>query len=387
MATVFPSGDEAKVLKDGFRMSNDMKILTGALDPTATAVDAPKGSSYQSSTTGKTYVKQDAGSTTNWATAVILEGATEIAWNPDYYTIDVPTGLGPVNQVGQELYTIIYNNTGATIPNGSAVRIVNVFNDIPTVALAHNRTEDGISSKLLITTMEIPNAATGVATSFGKVGGLDTTVYAGNTLYISDVDGELTSTRPVFPKYAIAIGGILKIDAVDGIIDVEINGSVEDTFHAAFDGSFRESINFTVASDGATITGTLENITATDDLTMIFSDGLAMFDTTTAPATIALTAGTTAIPQENFIYIPMSTKVLTVSTSGFPSDEHIKVADVYVQSATDVQTGGVLSNRNWNDHLKAENDNGHILHIAERMRQNHAEWNSGAELVPTVGGV
>ncbi|GAG86048.1 unnamed protein product, partial [marine sediment metagenome] len=64
---------------------------------------------------------------------------------------------------------------------------------------------------------------------------------------------------------------------------------------------------------------------------MVFSDGFTMLDCTPA-CTIELTAGTVANPQANYIYIPISTKVLTVSTSEFPATEHIKVAYCYVQT-------------------------------------------------------
>lgn len=53
-------------LAPSFKVSNDVSYNTGALDPTATAVEAVKGSQYLSTTTGKLYVKQDAGSSTNW---------------------------------------------------------------------------------------------------------------------------------------------------------------------------------------------------------------------------------------------------------------------------------------------------------------------------------
>jgi hypothetical protein len=60
----FGSG-EAVNLTNGMAFSNGLKVLSGSLDPSASAVSAPAGSIYQS-TNGSVYVKQDAGSSTNW---------------------------------------------------------------------------------------------------------------------------------------------------------------------------------------------------------------------------------------------------------------------------------------------------------------------------------
>jgi len=119
-------------------------------------------------------------------------------------------------------------------------------------------------------------------------------------------------------------------------------------------------------------------------MTMIFSDGLAILDTSPA-TTISLTPGTDTIPQMNYVYIPQTTKVLTISTSEWPTAEHIKVAQVYLKSATATQTEGALKNQNWNDHIQSTTTNqGHLSHITERLRQENAKWDSGAEATMTV---
>jgi hypothetical protein len=105
----------------------------------------------------------------------------------------------------------------------------------------------------------------------------------------------------------------------------------------------------------------------------LFSGGFFTLDTTTTPLTIVLTAGTDQVTQANYIYIPKSTKVLTVSTVGFPADEHCKIAEVDCQSASDIEAkGGARGNQNFNDHIKKEDDNGHILHLADWIRRQYA---------------
>lgn len=61
------SGNDAKTLKPSVDLFGTAKIIGGGINPSATPYDAPKGSIYLSTLTGLTYVKQDAGSTTNWS--------------------------------------------------------------------------------------------------------------------------------------------------------------------------------------------------------------------------------------------------------------------------------------------------------------------------------
>lgn len=144
-----------------------------------------------------------------------------------------------------------------------------------------------------------------------------------------------------------------------------------------FNGSFRESFNALVTSDGATITLSLEQAGG-GNLTMQFSDGQILLDCTPA-VTIELTAGSIADPQANYIYIPQSTKILTKSTTEWPSTEHIKVGYFLVQTAAYVQSDGALINQNWNDHLQGTDGQGHMLHMAERIRRQGSVYFSGIE--------
>ena len=149
-----------------------------------------------------------------------------------------------------------------------------------------------------------------------------------------------------------------------------------------FNGTTLEAFDCVITSDGATITATLEK-TGTGDLTLVFSDGHTTLDCTPAQS-IALTAGTEPSPQQNFLYILQSDKTqLTKSTSDWPSGvEHIKIAYFLVQTAALVQSGdtntnAALINQNWNDHSESTDSQGHISHMAERIRQGGSEYKSG----------
>ena len=156
-----------------------------------------------------------------------------------------------------------------------------------------------------------------------------------------------------------------------------IGGVNVPTANSFFNGTFQETFNALVTSDGATVTLSLEQ-SGTGDLTMQFSDGYTTLDCTAPVQTITLTAGVDdTSPQANYIYIPQSTKVLTKSTSTWPAGEHIRVAYCLVPSATFVQSNGCYINQNWNDHLAGTDSQGHMAHMSEKLRRLGATWFSG----------
>jgi hypothetical protein len=313
-------------------------------------------------------------------------GAGVMSWNNNELALDIQTGLGPTLQVGQEIYILICNCTGAPINNFTALRPLGatVKNGviIPTVQLAKADEFATSEGTLMVSTMDIPDDTIGLATRFGRVRDADTSAFSdGDGLFLSaTTEGGFTKTQPAFPNYAISMGGVIKSDANDGEFVVSITRDIFDTTLNFWNGTFRESIDFLVSSNGTTVTGSLSPSNGHPDMTMIFSSGLSML-TTTPPATIALTPGTDDNPQLNYIYVPESTKVLTVSTSDWPNGtEHIKVATVLLRSAATTQTDGALKNHNWNDHIQSTIDNqGHLSHITEKLRQFEAQWESGAQ--------
>jgi len=310
-----------------------------------------------------------------------------VFWSKYDFTNNVDTGLGPILSIGQETYTIIYNGTGSDFANGVPVYGIGIQTDPGgtgriSADLADAKYHTKVQAGVCLTTMVIPNGTFGICTTFGIVRDIDTFTIAGSgiVLYVSPTPtpSGLTTIKPEFPDYPIQIGAITKFSSGAGIFDgqltIEVKGRTADTVNEAWAGAIRETFDFRTTSNGTVVTGHLENIDDTRDLTLILSDGLSLFDTTPT-ATIELTAGTDTVPTSNYVYIPKDTKVLTVSLAGFPVTEHCRVATLEVQSAVNVQAvDGVRKNQNHNDHVKKEDDNGHILHVAEWIRRQFATW-------------
>jgi len=154
---------------------------------------------------------------------------------------------------------------------------------------------------------------------------------------------------------------------------IRMDVDIHDQF---YNGTFVETFNALVTSDGATITMALEQ-SGGGDLTCQFSSGHA----THAAGNIVLTAGASdAAPQVNYIYILESDPTTLVkSTTQWPATEHIKVGYFLVPTAVYVASDGVYINQNWNDHLLGTDNMGHLAHICEtiRLTMNGAHWHDG----------
>lgn len=351
-------------------------------DPT-TDLQAVNLRTLNSKTTNPVKIQFD----TTQSPTITEEGS--LWWNGEEHTMNIDTGLGATIQVGQEQLMLYYNDTGVTITNGSVLHLKSaaLFNGVlvKTPELADASTWEKCQGTLSVATHDIPDGALGIATLFGDVRDVDTSgVGAGAQLWLSATNpGEFTDVKPIFPDLAISLGGSYN-SQVEGKIFVNFTSSIEDVFHDSWDGSIIETFNFTTSSNGTTVTGLLENVDNTRNLTLRLSTGFYTLDTTTTTLTIALTAGTDASPVTNYVYIPLSTKVLTISTSAWPTSEHVKIALLEVGLPATIQSeGGCIRNQNINDHLKKEDDNGHILHIAERIRQLNAEHDNGTEATLT----
>lgn len=153
--------------------------------------------------------------------------------------------------------------------------------------------------------------------------------------------------------------------------------------------SFLEQIDFTISEAGGTVTGSLEK-EGTGDLTQFWSDDFDVLDCTPAK-TVDLTAsvGTDTSPAAAFVYILFSAKTTLVVNTSWPLDsvEHIRVASIVLQSAATTGTNGALMNRNWNDFAFGITiPKGGAIASDERMRKNHAQWDSGVALTVTGSG-
>lgn len=167
------------------------------------------------------------------------------------------------------------------------------------------------------------------------------------------------------------------------------SSAIRDNIAKFFQGTFLESFDALVIEDGGAVKMTLEQAGG-GDLTMWFSDGYTTLDCTPI-LNVTLTEGADAEhPKRNYVYILKTTQTLAVSDSGWPVAEHIKVGFFFIQTDVEVAAKGALVNQNINDHVAstsgAGTGQGHLTHIAERLRRGGAIWLDGCEGVATQDG-
>lgn len=148
-----------------------------------------------------------------------------MAWNTADDTLNLHHSDGVTQQMGQELYGRILNNTGATIPNGSCLGINPATNSY--VLFTANGTLSPITI-VGVSTQAIPNGANGRITVWGRVRDIDTTGtpfgqvwVAGQILYVSTtVAGGFTNVKPTAPNLSMPIAQVVTVNATTGQLAV-----------------------------------------------------------------------------------------------------------------------------------------------------------------------
>lgn len=148
-----------------------------------------------------------------------------IAWNADDDTLNLHHSNNVTQQVGLETYARITNNSGATLPNGSAVGFdpaTNTFELFIADGSLHALNIVGICTE------DILNGELGRITNWGRVRDIDTTgapvgeVWVlGDALYVSTTTpGALSNVKPTAPNISLPIAQVRVLDAINGEIFV-----------------------------------------------------------------------------------------------------------------------------------------------------------------------
>jgi len=285
-------------------------------------------------------------------------------------TVNLPNGIRM--QVNQESLTTVYNNTADTLKDGRVIGVDGIANDLVAVRYVSKTERHDFFG---VTTADIPPYTKGLIVSIeGKVNDINTGTLTLGAIYVDSL-GYFTNENPQFPYYDYPVGLCIKTGVTDGIIQWRSDGvNYRNSITHYFDGAIRETFDFRTYSDGINSYGILSNPNGSDKLTLVYSDGWYDFQ---VPDTIQLISGTATTPQIQYAYIDAATRTLQVSSGGYPIIEHSKVATLIIADAVSTQDYGALRNQNINDHFKSDDDNGHVLHMAERIRVMNAEWESG----------
>jgi hypothetical protein len=152
--------------------------------------------------------------------ATIPTDQGSIYWDEDEETIAVILN-GSTTKVGEDIFFQVKNQSGATIPKGTAVRfdgVVGASGRINIVPFLANGSNPSIYF-LGVTYESIADGADGKALFNGKIRGVNTSAFAvGDILYASPtVAGGFTTTKPVAPNNIISVAAVLSSGA-NGIL-------------------------------------------------------------------------------------------------------------------------------------------------------------------------
>ena len=163
-------------------------------------------------------------------------------WDASDATLELDMEYGVVQQIGQETYARVSNNTGSTIPNGTVVGFAGATTDSLRVSpyLA-----DGASPTIYILgvmTHDLPGSGLkGYCTVFGFVRDLDTTGtpygetwVQGDILYASpSTAGGFTKVKPTAPDNVILMAAVTTVSATEGVIFVRPT-ILQQTYYGTF---------------------------------------------------------------------------------------------------------------------------------------------------------
>lgn len=150
----------------------------------------------------------------------LTASAGQITWNPDERTADIGLDNNVVLQVGQETVVLVRNGTASAITDGTVVMLTGSIGNSGRLVVAPY---DGVSDASLIlgiTTETIASNADGFVTSYGKIRGIDTSMWSdGDVLYTNGGGLGLSPTSSLSMKIAVVVHS-----HTNGTLMVRVNG-------------------------------------------------------------------------------------------------------------------------------------------------------------------
>lgn len=158
----------------------------------------------------------------------------QMAWNAAEGTIDIGLNGGEVIlQTGQEAVYRVRNQSGATIPNGALLMVVGTNGASGSILVDLADATGAVEAKYIlgVATQEIltedellGQTGLGYVTHFGKVRGLDTSMWADGDVLWADpaVPGGLTNVRPEAPAIDVPVAFVVNSHPTVGTIVVRV---------------------------------------------------------------------------------------------------------------------------------------------------------------------
>lgn len=231
-----------------------------------------------------------------------------IHWNHEDQTLNIHHPNGVIQQVGQEFYGYVRNNTGSTITKGTAVRFAGAEQNGSARLEITPMIADGSVPILYtfgIAAQDIDDGEDGRAIVWGKIRDIDATGAGfsdpaddeswsvGDVLYVSPKEaGMLTNTKPTAPNIVVPIAAVLNNDSNEG--ELFIRPTIEQQMYY---GRFSRKSDLTITQQNQAFaipfdtTDISNGVTLSDDGTQIETEYSGFFQ-------IVISAQVTATSQK-----------------------------------------------------------------------------------------
>ena len=169
-------------------------------------------------------------------------------------------------QIGQEEYTRVYNDTGATIANGTPVYLTGESGATPTIAIARADGTFAQSQAAGIATHDIEDSSVGYITTRGLIADVDTShLTVGQPVHVAiGASGGTQTASPTYPNFPTEVGICLISAASGGCIYVSIYHESFETMRV--EGNVHFDADLTVDGD-LTVNGT-QTITNSNNISL-----------------------------------------------------------------------------------------------------------------------
>ena len=150
----------------------------------------------------------------------LAAGVGQMTWNPTERTVDIGLANNVVLQTGQEMLALVRNGTASTIVDGTVVMLTgSVGNSGRLVVAPYVGTSDA-SLIIGLATESIAPGADGFVTNYGKIRGIDTSMWSdGTVLYVNGGTLATTPTSSLSMKIAAVV-----TSHTNGTLMVRVNG-------------------------------------------------------------------------------------------------------------------------------------------------------------------
>jgi hypothetical protein len=155
-------------------------------------------------------------------------------WSVDDNTLELGLTTNVTLQMGQEQLYLVKNQTGNTIHNGTVVMAAGTLGSSGRILVTPAIANGTFPSQYVmgLATETIVDGGDGFVTSFGKVRGLNTSMFSdGDVLYANPaVPGGLSNVAPIAPNNKVTVAIVVNSDINNGVLFVRptFGSSIED---------------------------------------------------------------------------------------------------------------------------------------------------------------